>query len=413
MTGGTTVRLEPFDQQGFKVLGQLRAAVASAIATIPGGIKRAADLQKATDLDAKLSWRMFKVAHAPDPLSAGPYVPNPSSIRTFLEAASRVGVREDLLTAIETASDDFEQFVTAHAGDRDTFDSMISALAQGEDVEHANLRQRRSAFRANRHIWGLQATTQVRCVFTDVGDDPARVNVVMIDGYVALRQLRRDAPMIVSRARVADDRGNPLPVDREPIDPGAVSEHGISLFRDFCSTPTPQLREVQAAAGFVYGELVSSGVGNRGAITCFTGWRARNVAGRYRAPNNMQAIVHGAVRVPCESITICMLTRTGLFEGATPELAVYSDHMAELPYPIRTHRMDKLLLPDERVMYLGRGANTLCSPEIPQLANLAQAVFDRLGWDGDQFEVHRCTIAYPILPSTVAISTDLPEPPSA
>jgi hypothetical protein len=407
------VRFEPFDQQGLKVLGQLRAAVSSAIATIPGGIRRAADLRKATNLDAKLSWRMFKVAHAPDPLSAGPYVPNPSSIKTFLDAASRVGVREELLTAIESASDEFERFVAEHAGDRDTFDSMISALGQSQDVEQTNLRQRRAAFRANRHLWGLQATTQVRCVFTDVGDDPAKVNVVMVDGYVALRQLHHDAPMIISRTRVADDRGRPIPVDREPIDPGAVSEHGISLFRDFCSTPTPQLREVPAAAGFMYGELISSGIGNRGAITCFTGWRAKNVAGRYRGPNNQQAIVHGAIRVPCEAITICLLTRVGLFQGATPELAVYSDHMAELPYPNRTHRMDRLLLPDERVMYLGRGTHTLCSPGIPRLAELAQWVFDRLGWDGDQFDVHRCTIAYPIMPSTVAVSIDLPEAPAS
>jgi hypothetical protein len=42
---------------------------------------------------------------------------------------------------------------------------------------------------------------------------------------------------------------------------------------------------------------------------------------------------------------------------------------------------------------------------------MAQYVFDRLGWDGTQFDAHRCRIAYPVLPSTVAISIDLPEAP--
>ena len=277
-------RSQPFDEQAVEVLGRLRAALAAAIADMPGSIRRAADLQKAVKIDMKLSWRIFKLAHASDPMSAGQYVPGAANIKTFVRAAARVGVKEELLTAIESAAVDFERFVLAHAGDRSTFDSMISAFASDEDADQTNLQQRRAAFRANRHVWGLQATTQVKCVFTDVGDDPAKVNVAVIDGFVALRQLRRDAPLIVTCARVADDCGAPLPVMREPIDPRAVSEHGLSLFTDFCSAPVPQLREVRAAAGFVYGELVSLGVGNTGAVTCFTGWRARNVASRYRAP---------------------------------------------------------------------------------------------------------------------------------
>jgi hypothetical protein len=42
---------------------------------------------------------------------------------------------------------------------------------------------------------------------------------------------------------------------------------------------------------------------------------------------------------------------------------------------------------------------------------MVQYVFDQLGWDGDQFEAYRCRVAYPIMPSTVEISIDLPEAP--
>ncbi len=404
---------ESFDRQAVDVLSRLRAALAAAIAAIPGDLRRPADLKRAANLDTKLSWRLFKVAHASDPLMAGPHVPGPANIKAFLKAANRLGVHSDLLGEVESAAAEFEKLIIAHASDRSTFESMISSLASGADADQVNLQQRRAAFRANRHIWGVQAATQLKCVFTDVGDDPSKVNVAVVDGYVSLRQLRHEAPLILTSARVADDDGAPLAVERKPIDPRAASRHGLALLQDFCSEPTPELNEVEAAAGFVCGELVSNGLGNRGAMTCFTGWRARNVAGRYRAPHNMFAITHGAVRIPCEAITICLLTRTGLFDDAKPSVVVYSDHLAELPYPIHMHRLNNLLLPDEGVAYIGRGVNVLSTPEIPGLTEMARFVFERLGWDDAQFDVHRCRIAYPVLPSTVAINVPLPAAPDS
>lgn len=403
--------LQSFEQQAVAMIGRVRSAISAVIAAMPGNLRKATDLHRAAELDMKLSWRLFKVVGAADPLLAGPHIPGAANIRTFVRAASRVGVDPKLLATVEAAAGDFERFVVTHADDRSAFDSMISALAKGADADQANLQQRRAAFRANRHLWGVQARTQVKCVFTDIGDDPGMVNVAVVDGYVGIRQLRRSAPLIAVSARVADDAGAPLPVRREPIDPRSESEHGLALLRDFCSHPLPGLREVRAAAGFVCGELVNSDVGNNGAVTCFTGWRARNVASRYRATHNLHATTHGSVRVPCESIIICLLSRRGIFGDATPQLAVYSDHRAELPYPCHLQRMDDLLLPDEGVAYLGHGANVLSTPEVPWLGEMAQYVLDRMGWDGDDFDVHRCRIAYPVLPSTVAINIDLPKRP--
>jgi hypothetical protein len=36
---------------------------------------------------------------------------------------------------------------------------------------------------------------------------------------------------------------------------------------------------------------------------------------------------------------------------------------------------------------------------------------DKLGWRADDFEVYRCIVDYPILPSSVAIVFDLNDPP--
>jgi hypothetical protein len=408
-----STRVEPFDRQAVEVLGNACAALSAAIGALPGEVRRAADVQKITKLDTKLSWRLFKAARAASPLLAGPYVPSHANIQTFLRAAARAGVPGDILAAVEHTSRDLENFISAYAGDRSTFDSMVTALARGGDADHGNLQHRRAAFRANRHIWGVQAAMQVKCVFVDIGDDPSQLNLAAVEGHVALKQLRPDAPLYITSTPIIDDDGAPLPVACEGLDPHAANPHGLALVRPFCSSPVPELRNVRAAGGLVCGELVSRGIGNRGALTCFTGWHARNAASRYRESHYEYARADGAVRVPCEAITICLLLRAGVFGGARPSVSVYGDHLAELPYPDVSRRLDRLLLPEEQVAYLGRGANSLATPELPCLPELANWVFERLGWDGVQFDVYRCRVAYPPLPATVTVSVPLPSAPSA
>ena len=401
----------PFDEHALAVLGRLRAALASAISAIPGNINRATDLQKAAGIDMNLSWRLFKVARATDPLSAGPHVPGTAYIRTFLKAAARVGVREELLTAVESAAGEFDRLVRTHAGDRHAFNSMVSALVHNDNADQFNLQQRRAAFRANRHLWGLQATTQVRCAFMDLGEDPAKVTLAIVDGYIGLRQLRSEVPLTVSRALVTDDTDTPLPICARPIAPEGAEDHGLALMPEFCSQPPPQLREVHASGGYLTGELISPGVGNAGALTCFTGWWAKDAVPRYRTEEDRHANLMTMVRLPCEAVTFCALVRQGLLEDVEPKLSVYSDHRAELPYPNGACRMEDLLMPDEGVAHLGRGAAALSTPDVPRLAEMVQYVFDRLDWNGDQFTAFRCQIAYPIMPSTIEISMDLPASP--
>ena len=64
----------------------------------------------------------------------------------------------------------------------------------------------------------------------------------------------------------------------------------------------------------------------------------------------------------------------------------------------------------ESVMYLGQGLSVLPTREVPRYVELARYATDRLGWDADRFDVYRCRIEYPVMPSTVVLRFDLPEP---
>ena len=65
------------------------------------------------------------------------------------------------------------------------------------------------------------------------------------------------------------------------------------------------------------------------------------------------------------------------------------------------------------VSYLGKGPSVLHTPDVPRYAQMGRYVFERVGWDGDRFDVYRCRVEYPVMPSSVAMCFDLPEAPQA
>jgi len=52
------------------------------------------------------------------------------------------------------------------------------------------------------------------------------------------------------------------------------------------------------------------------------------------------------------------------------------------------------------------------TPDVPGYVELLEYVFDRLGWDSREFDVYRCGIEYPVLPSTTGISFELADGPA-
>lgn len=397
-----------FEEAAVRSLGGLRNAFAELIAAVPGDISKAADLHRALKIDMKLCWKVFKVATASNPLAAGPHVPGPVNMNAFLKAAAKRGVPAGFIHAAEDAAADFDRLVVAHAGDRATFDSMISAFASAEDAGQITLHNKRSAFRGNRHIWGVEAKTHLKCCLLQPAVDPRMVDIALIEGFVKLRQLRQDAPLIVSRVGTYDDDGTVRRVNREPVDRDGETPHGIALLREFCSKPLPQFRSVDASAGFIHTELVSNGLGNRGAITCFESHVTRSAVPRYRDENNRFGAYCVSVHMPCEVLILDVLAPDGTFAASAPVVEVCGERPNEAATPAQPKRRDRLPL-HESVVYLGKGPSVLHTPDVPRYAEMARYAFDRLGWDGERFDVYRCRMEYPIMPSTVGVRFELPE----
>ena len=218
-------------------------------------------------------------------METGLLLPRPGHLNTFFRAAAKYGVPVALIDAASRAAADVEDVISKHAGDRATFDSMVSSLVDGGARTRLTFATGRLAFRGQRHICGVYAKTQLCCRVIQPSGDGSLVDVVKVEGYLKLRQIRHGAPLVVSHDLTVDDDGTVLQTEREPLDPDGVGEHGVALLRQFCSRPLPTFETAAVEGGFVRGQLRSNGLGDVAAITCLVGNVTRAVP-RYRSEHN-------------------------------------------------------------------------------------------------------------------------------
>jgi len=406
----------PFEVETSAVLTRLREALAVVVGALPGPIERATDLQRVLKLDARLCWRVFRVTGAANPLSAGCFVPGPPSMKRFLRAVGRLRVPVELIEAASDAAAEFEDVVGRHAGDRATFDSMVSARQGGDGGDQIDLNHKRAMFRGSRHVWGVHAKTQLNCCLLHPARDPGMLDIATLRGALNLQRMRPDARWIVAEARTADNDGVVRrQVNREPLDPGTgapggETTHGVAPLRAFCTEPLPKFRTVSAQGGFVLGEISGNGVGNTSAITCITADVVHSVASCYRDEHNRYGELVAGVHTPCRVLIHDVLIFRGMFGPISPEVCVYDDYWRKVSRGATVSEA-ATLAPQETLVYLGSGPSVLHTPDVPRYGEMARYVFDRLGWDGERFDVYRCRVEYPVMHSAVVIRFDLPEPP--
>jgi hypothetical protein len=399
-----------FDYDSQRVIRACRAAFAELIDALPASIRNASDLQRALRIDTKLAWQIHKVAKGAS-LAAGVHMPGRPSIRKLISAAKRSGLAPAVLEKIATAADEFEGLVATHAGDRAAFDSMISTRGAEDQGEGLTLRQKRAAFRANRHLRGAQAAVQFKNLVLGPSKEPGLLDLVAIQGYHDLRRVRYDGPLVVSRVRISDDDRGVRSTNWESLGPIAGQDAQSSLLGAFCSPDLPPFRAVRTSGRFVLGELASHGVGNQSAVTCIDGYLARAAVPKYRDASNLYGAMLTWVPIPCEVLVLDLAVHEEALGHLSPVAACYSTMLNESQLPGAMESCDRLPL-SESVAFLGKGLPVLRSADMARHAEMYAAVFEKLGWASEHFDVYRCRIAFPVMLSSVFIRFDLPEAPT-
>jgi len=400
-----------FDQDSRRAIRNCRAAFAELIDTLPASIRNASDLQRALHIDTKLAWQIHKVAKSGS-IAVGVHMLGRPSVRRLISAAKRCGVAPTVLAKIADAADEFDRVVAVHAGDRSAFESMVSTQGAEEQGEALTLRQKRTAFRANRHLRGAQAAVQLKSMILSPSAAPGLLDLVGIQGCLDLRRVRYDGPLVVSQVRISDDDHHVRRSNWEPLGPIVGQDANSSLLGAFCSPDLPPFRAVRTAGDFVLGELAGHGVGNQSAVTCIDGYLARAAVPQYRDASNRYGAMLTWVPIPCEVLVLDLVVHEAALGRITPVAGCYSTTLDESQLPGLMESCDRLPL-SESVAFLGKGLPALRSSDIARHAEMYAAVFAKLGWSGEQFEVYRCRVVFPVMLSTVLIRFDLPDAPKS
>ncbi len=376
---------DDFSREAGRALDQLRDSVRRVMATVPAGGVKAADLGRALGLDYALAWQLHALAGHSDLHMTARAVPKRSAMERFLRAAEP-RASADAIQGVRNAYEAFEQVVTEHAGDRESFDAMLT-LRRPEDA--AGLRRARRAFhRASAAAWGVSSRCTINtAVFRQ--RPTGELDSLGLYGYIGLQRLHADAVVSLSTSGW---------VKRAPSDMPPGNMEQVELIEEACSHPLPCIEQAVSADGRHRDLLEVDGFGKRAETQAFVrGTRLAMPVGEVAPPYfNGQGI-----GVSAELTLIDLLIPSAWPRGGTVQGWITSE-LGDVTNPNSRHR-----LPFEGAgQYLGTSLSALHSPAAPQYADLLQAEIERMGWGDTEFAIYRCEVQYPMLHSVVYLRVD-------
>lgn len=376
---------------------------------VPGGVRKSRDLQKHFGVDAKLSWQVFRLVSSADPLQASPHVPSANTMRKLLDAARKRGAAEVVIGAVADAYAAFEQHVELHAGDRSSFDSMLSSASDSDEAAAIDLDHRRAIFEGHRHIWGVEVQTFVRAVIMYPGQTRGLLDYANIRSKLGLKRLRADAPVRVDAVKLYKPGADEDRFDRDHFDPEAARHHGAPIIPAFSSSPLPELQMETLADGRIATNLVGDAVGRLGASDLTFGTVFRNAPLSKRSDGRMGFASSSMSSSPTRLAVLDVLVHRPTFGPLDHTLTCYG-HVSDIsPPPDRTTH--PVLPLREKIISPGSGAAGLRLPDFPRYVDLIRFACDRQGWNLEEMDIYRIRLDYPVL-NTALVAEFMLQPDS-
>jgi hypothetical protein len=393
---------QSFEGHARNTLRQVGDAFADVVEAATGQMPGPTELCRLLGIDKKLGWKISKVIQSSDPFGSVGHIPGAAGVGIFLDAAADRGASQPVIARARDAFGRFEELIEVHAGDRASLEMMargfVEEVAQQDEMNH-----RRDAYLGHSYTWGVQARTQLSANIIFPSSKQDWVDIILLSGLIDLRRLRPKVAWVVARLGFVGSSGEP----HRPSTPPDLDEH-VPLLREFCSDPLPQLRKVVSPAGYMEVELEAGPVGDTGAMTCiFCGEPIRSAGYVYRTDDDPNADLNVHVRTPSKVLIHDLIVHHEVFGRLQPTAAAHS----EVHHEIQSARLrdDRYRLPVPLVVEsLGRGPSALRTPDVPRYPEMARTVLGRQGLDPDDFEVYRLRMQFPIVPTAVTMSFDLP-----
>lgn len=378
-----------FREDCSRVVRTLRSAVRRLLADSPVRIARATDLQNALGIRAPLAWQVFRLAKTNDPLESVPFTPLPEAMSRVFDAGQRAGWNDAHLDQARRAYERFQAFVSKHAGDRATFDAMVSGLG-GESNEQVDVRSRRAAFRACAPLWGLRSALTYRCLIAALDRPGTTPLSAIIQGSSGVRALRPGRSLPICRRTIT------MTLADKAVPEFAPDTSSTGLLEDFCSANLSRVttkRRGSVAHDFV--EL--TGVGLTAETDVFLSTKLRTGL----TDDEPELGVTSMVRVPTELYIADLLVPAGAMNPSSAAVRVYG--CLEDVSAAETAAPEYRLPASHVAEYLGRAIDALHSEDFTRCPELIRFVLRDLGRSREDFDIFRCRIPFPMLHTCIGL----------
>lgn len=378
--GGVALEIE-------QVVMALSAALREAFNGLHRPATRAREVADVLQVDRPLASRLLRIAHAQSIADAIGVLPTVNQLQRSVLALSRLHPSDAAGRAV-AATERFASLVAEVGGDQRSFESVVSQAASG-GVPRVELAQRRAAYSANCHIWGVNVDCTTMLIAHVPGAQPGVLDGFQLRGFVGLRS-RRPGETVRYELRARNGAGGTL---------------GPSELLESHGNVTPaSLREIPGSEGAAHSEIRLDGLRAADARTMYLRRRFSGVAWKDQSLRPLSIMV--MVKLPTERLCLDLLVPHGMVQ--TKEVLVEAFADRENPLAAVERDPARRLRTFEKAI-LTPGISALPAyrhaPAVP--AAFAQSVA-QLGREGMSFDLFRCTIEYPVLHAAYALKV-IPE----
>lgn len=369
------------------------------------------DVARRFRVNKTLTWNLSKVMSSNDPISTLPNVPGASAMRSILQALQRHGASPDAIERVRVAAENLDKMIELHIGDRATLELIVDGMGRGRD-DHLEL-SRKLAFRGNSGLWGVQARTRLMTVFLAPNiDDPDRIDMAIIRGYIGLRRLRSNVRWPIFQVRGWGNKDDAMTAGRwQPLEPAGSGSDGLPLLQRFSTVSATDVEEVRTARGIDY-MLAPGPIGNIGAVDCYISDYMRSAAGKYRTEEDTTGEFGATISAPTERLIFDLIAHEDLDFVLTPEVRAFSGIFMDRSEEAVPEGLLPIPMPQTVSALPGRPP-VVATASVPGYPNIVSFVQERMGWSAESFRGCRLELSYPPLGSTILLRFKLPVAPVA
>lgn len=387
----------------------IRGAMTQLLSSVEADPSKPQDISREFKINKNLAWKVSRMILVPEPQQMIPNIPGRTGIETVLSAFEVKGAPESVLNAARDAFEEFDEVVRVHLGDRSTLELAItSGTPEKVSPEHLHA-TRKMAYQGNSAIWGIQARLRLASFFIAPNpNDDSMVDTASVGGLIDVRRLRSNVGIpLFSRFSYNDDgtlRDGPRP---EPIMSNDDPSDELMLMPRFSSVPTPSFQTAQNGGVTRY-MLKPGPIGNRGLQSWVFGESVRAFASKYRDEQNEFGEHALPISVPTEWVLCDLQVHKDFSFAFNPRVYAQGVFGGD---PTRASESELTQLPiSETVQSIGAYPPVVATPMLADYPEIVACVYERMGWNGADFQGYRFVMKYPPLHTNIIVQHGLCAP---